>query len=55
MLNKIADMYEDELEKTLDQLMALAQPIILVFMGSIIGMVLMEILLPLTDVSSLSM
>ncbi len=55
MLNKIADMYEDELEKTLDQLMALAQPIILVFMGSIIGMVLMAILLPLTDVSSLSM
>lgn len=55
MLNKIADMYEDELEKTLDQLMALAQPVILVFMGSIIGMVLMAILLPLTDVSSLSM
>jgi general secretion pathway protein F len=55
MLNKIADMYEDELEKTLDQLMALAQPIILVFMGSIIGLVLMAILLPLTDVSSLSM
>jgi len=55
MLNKIADMYEDELEKTLDQLMALAQPIILVFMGAIIGTVLMAILLPLTDVSSLSM
>ncbi len=55
MLNKIADMYEDELEKTLDQLMALAQPVILVFMGSIIGMVLMAILLPLTDVSSISM
>lgn len=55
MLNKIADMYEDELEKTLDQLMALAQPVILVFMGTIIGTVLMAILLPLTDVSSLSM
>jgi general secretion pathway protein F len=55
MLNKIADMYEDELEKTLDQLMALAHPIILVFMGTIIGTVLMAILLPLTDVSSLSM
>jgi general secretion pathway protein F len=54
MLNKIADMYEDELEKTLDQLMALAQPVILIFMGTIIGTVLMAILLPLTDVSSLS-
>lgn len=55
MLNKIADSYEDELEKTLDRLMALAQPVILVFMGAIIGAVLMAILLPLTDVSSLSM
>jgi general secretion pathway protein F len=55
MLNKVAEMYEDELEKTLDQLMALAQPVILVVMGSIIGTVLMAILLPLTDVSSLSM
>lgn len=55
MLNKLADMYEDELEKTLDRLVALAQPIILIFMGSVIGMILMAILLPLTDISSLSM
>lgn len=55
MLNKIAEIYEEELEKTLERTMALAQPIILVFMGSIIGMVLMAILLPLTDVSAISM
>ena len=55
MLNKIADMYEDNLEKTLDRLMALAQPLILVFMGAIIGAILMAILLPLTDVSSFTM
>ena len=55
MLNKIADIYEEELEKTLERTMALAQPIILVFMGSIIGMVLMAILLPLTDISAISM
>jgi general secretion pathway protein F len=54
MLNKIADMYEDEIEKSLDRVMALAQPVILIFMGSIIGVVLMAILLPLTDISSLS-
>lgn len=53
MLNKLADMYEDELEKTLDRLMALSQPVILIFMGTIIGTVLLAILLPLTDVSSL--
>lgn len=54
MMNKIADMYEDEVEKTLDRLMALAQPLILITMGAIIGVVMLAILLPLTDISSLS-
>lgn len=52
MLNSIADMYEQELEKTLERVMALAQPVILIVMGVIIGAVLLAILLPLTDVSS---
>lgn len=55
MFNKIADMYEDRLEKTLTRLMALAQPIILIVMGTVIGMVLLAILLPLTDISAFSM
>lgn len=55
MLNKIADMYEDEIEKNLDRVMALAQPVILIFMGTVIGFVLLAILLPLTDVSSFAM
>lgn len=54
MLGKIADIYEQELEKTLDRVMALAQPIILIVMGLVIGTVLLAILLPLTDVSSFS-
>lgn len=54
MMNKIADMYEEEIEKTLDRLMALAQPAILIVMGTIIGMVLLAIMLPLTDVSAFS-
>ncbi|KAF3363251.1 Type II secretion system protein F [Chlamydiales bacterium STE3] len=55
MLTKIADMYENNLEKTIDQVMALMQPIILIVMGAIIGMVLLAILLPMTDISSLSL
>lgn len=54
MLNRIADMYEHEIEKTLDRVMALAQPVILIVMGVVIGTVLLAILLPLTDVSSFS-
>lgn len=54
MLGKVADMYEDDLEKTIDRTMSLVQPAILVIMGAIIGLVLMAILLPMTDISSLT-
>lgn len=55
MLNKIADMYEDNLEKALSRVLAFAQPVILVVMGVIIGSVLLAVLLPLTDMSSFAM
>lgn len=54
MFNKIADMYEQDLEKTLNRLMAMAQPAILIIMGAVIGTILLAILLPLTDISSLA-
>jgi general secretion pathway protein F/type IV pilus assembly protein PilC len=54
MFNRIADMYEADVEKTIARLMALSQPVILIVMGTIIGTVLLAILLPLTDVSSLA-
>ncbi len=55
MLNKVAEMYEIELEKTIDRVLALVQPVILIFIGAVIGTILLAVLLPLTDVSSLSM
>lgn len=55
MFNKIADVYEEDIEKTLNRLMALAQPAILIFMGAVIGAILLAILLPMTDLSSFSM
>lgn len=55
MLNKLADMYEEDMEKNLDKVIALAQPIILILMGTVIGAILLAILLPLTDISSLAL
>ncbi|NGX57621.1 MAG: Type II secretion system protein F [Chlamydiae bacterium] len=52
MLHSIADMYESSLEKTLGRLVALAQPVILIVMGGIIGLVMLAILLPLSDIAS---
>jgi general secretion pathway protein F len=54
MFGHIADMYEEEMEKNIERLLALAQPAILLTMGVIIGAVLMAVLLPLADVSSLA-
>jgi general secretion pathway protein F len=55
MLNSIADMYESEVEKTLTRLTTLVQPVILVVMGFIVGLIMLAVLLPLTDISTLSM
>lgn len=53
MLEKIADLYDQELEKNLSRAMALVQPLILVLMGALIGVILMAILLPLTDTAAI--
>ena len=55
MLNKVSDIFEDELDKTLKRTLALIQPVILLVMGAIIGLILIAVLLPLTDLSNLSM
>jgi general secretion pathway protein F len=52
MLYRVASMYEEELEKNLPRIVALAQPIILIAMGGLIGMVMLAILIPLTDMST---
>lgn len=52
MLGQIAQIYEEDLERTLAQLSTVAQPLLLLVLGLIIGFVLLSVLLPLTDVSS---
>ncbi|HSX11287.1 MAG TPA: type II secretion system F family protein [Chlamydiales bacterium] len=52
MMRQIAQIYEEELEKALTHFASLAQPILLLVLGVIIGFVLLSVLLPLTDVSS---
>ncbi len=47
---QIAQIYEEEIENTLVQFSALAQPILLLVLGGLVGFVLLSVLLPLTDV-----
>ncbi|MCH9611108.1 MAG: putative type II secretion system protein F [Chlamydiales bacterium] len=51
MLGKVADLYEEEMEKLLGRICVLAQPVILLFLGAVVGLIMLAILLPLTDVS----
>lgn len=52
MLNNIAKIYEDEVEKFLSKISSIFQPILLIIIGLIVGFVVLSILIPLTDVSS---
>ena len=52
MLQNIAQIYEEEVETQLTQMTTLLQPILLLFLGGVIGLIVLSILLPLTDVSS---
>jgi general secretion pathway protein F/type IV pilus assembly protein PilC len=51
-MHQIAQIYEEELETWLTHFTTLAQPLLLLILGGVIGFVLLAVLLPLTDVSS---
>ena len=51
-MKNLSEIYEEELEKNLQQLTAFLQPAVLLFLGLVVGVVVLSILLPLTDVSS---
>lgn len=52
MLSYIGNIYEEELEKNLSKISTLLQPLILIFLGFVVGFIVLAVLLPLTDVSS---
>jgi general secretion pathway protein F/type IV pilus assembly protein PilC len=52
MMQQISQIYEEELETFLAHFAAMAQPILLLILGGLVGFVLLSVLLPLTDVSS---
>jgi len=49
MLNKIADFYEDEVDEATANLLALLEPIMICFLGVIIGGIVISMYLPMFD------
>lgn len=52
MLNQLSTLYEEETERSLNRVVALAQPVLLLLMGALVGSVLLSILLPLSSFGS---
>ena len=50
-LINIADMYDDEVELTTKTLTSLLEPVILLFMGAVVGFIVLAILLPIFDIN----
>ena len=53
MLTRIADTYEEEIDQTVNGLTALLEPIMIVFMGLIVGFIVVAMFLPLFTLARL--
>jgi general secretion pathway protein F/type IV pilus assembly protein PilC len=53
ILRHITSLFHEEVQTALEKFTALLQPILLLLIGLIVGVVLLAVLIPLTDVSSL--
>ena len=52
MLNKIADFYEDEVDKAVAGLLTLIEPVMIAFLGGVIGGIVIAMYLPIFDLIS---
>lgn len=53
MLLKVAESYETQTESSIETIMGLIEPVMILFMGGIVGFVVMSILLPIFEMNQL--
>ena len=53
MLNKIADVYENEVETTIISLTSLLEPLMILTMGLVVGFIVYSICLPIVEMNQL--
>ena len=52
MLSKVADFYDDEVDNTVQNLTVLLEPILMVFLGTVIGFIVVALYLPIFKLGS---
>ena len=55
MLDKVADVYENEVESTILGLTALLEPVMILIMGVVVGFIVLAICLPIFEMNQLVM
>jgi type IV pilus assembly protein PilC len=50
MLSKIADFYDEEVDAAVTALTSIIEPVIIVFMGAVIGGIMIAMYLPMFDI-----
>ena len=53
MLNKIADVFDTELESSIMRLTSLLEPVMILLMGGIVGFIVLSICLPIFEMNQL--
>lgn len=53
MLNKIADFYEDEVEAAVKSLTSIIEPIMMIFVGGLVGLIVISMYLPMFNMMNL--
>jgi type IV pilus assembly protein PilC len=51
MLEKVADFYEDEVEAAADAMTSLIEPLLMVFLGGVIAVLVVAMYLPIFDLA----
>ncbi len=53
MFHSLSEIYDEELDRSITYITTFLQPALLIILGGVVGLVILSILLPLTDVSTL--
>ena len=51
MLEKISEFYEEEVDETVRRLSTLIEPLLIVFLGLVIGGIVLSVMLPMFDLT----
>jgi len=53
MLQKIADFYEDEVDAAIGALTSIIEPVMMIFVGALVGVIILSMYLPMFKMLSL--